>query len=241
MGKAKLDETSTVSGSSEAPRSCIMLPSMLLVILIIPDIYWVLTMCQYWFKCFTGTNSFLSHLPTEPPYDSAIPLYARVNIEILQRDRLFWGFFKELTRFTVFWKECPAVQFIAANLEAGKKSIKGAVMDPASPAGWRGGLGCGNRRQRYNLWQHVGPGLLGTEKIRKFRKGTGEREQTISRSHLTTVNGRVDSFSGYVREAFTLPYSKPMGEGGLPSTQDHCLTPIELKLPTLLLLLSAFS
>lgn len=75
------------------------------------------------------------------------------------------------------------------------------------------------------------------EKIRKLRKETGERQQTISKSCLTTVKGRMGSFSGYVREAFTLTLQQTYE--GLPPTQVYCLTSCEKKLPTPLLLLSA--
>ena len=59
---------------------------------IIPYIYWVFTMCQYWFKYFTATNSCRSHLFAKPPYDSTSHPYAKVYIEILRRDRLFGQF-----------------------------------------------------------------------------------------------------------------------------------------------------
>ena len=46
MGKAKLDETSTVSGSSEAPRSYVILPSMGLIIIVICCCCSLLFNCQ---------------------------------------------------------------------------------------------------------------------------------------------------------------------------------------------------
>ena len=52
----------------------------------------LLSMCQYWFKHFTATNSCRSHLFTKPPYDSTSHPYAKVYIEILQRDRVFGQF-----------------------------------------------------------------------------------------------------------------------------------------------------
>ena len=54
MGKAKLDETSTGSGSSEAPRSCVILPSMGLIIVIC-------CCCSLSFNCQGMSNSLRPH------------------------------------------------------------------------------------------------------------------------------------------------------------------------------------
>ena len=54
MGKAKLDKTSTVSGSSEAPRSCIILPSMGLIIIVI-------CCCCSLFSCQGMSDSLWPH------------------------------------------------------------------------------------------------------------------------------------------------------------------------------------